>query len=169
MGDKRPRRLKARVQAAAEYFAAGSIREDKYTFGLVSMKWYVGNDRRLVICFTESLSVQDLLNVGFASARDGLRRTVPRSEKKPRPCKETAEAEHSELSRVEACGAFHETEASGPSSDIRISMLASPQGASVLNIWMETLGRIAKGGPSPLPGLFLSTSSGLTMACDEQG
>ena len=44
-------------------------------------------------CLTESLSVQDLLNVGSASARDGLRRTAPRSEKKPRPCRDPAEIE----------------------------------------------------------------------------
>jgi len=43
-----------------------------------------------VTCFTESLSVQDLLNVGSASAREGLRRIIPRSEKKPRPWRDSA-------------------------------------------------------------------------------
>ena len=43
-------------------------------------------------------------------------------------------------------GGSHGVDASGPSSDMRISMLASPHGASVLNMWIETLERILKGG-----------------------
>lgn len=110
------------------------------------MKWSVGKDRRLRISFTESLSVQDLLIVGSASAREGLRRTFPRSEKKPRPCRDCTGAGYPELAGGSARGVSHGTDSSGPSSDIRISILASPQGASVLNMWIETLERIAKGG-----------------------
>ncbi len=95
---------------------------------------------------TESLSVQDLLNVGSASAREGLRRTAPRLEKKPRPCRDFAENEPSALVEAQESGKFHGTDSSAPISDIRISMLASPQGASVLNIWIEILERMAKGG-----------------------
>lgn len=78
--------------------------------------------------------MQDLLNVGSASARDGLRRTAPRSEKKPRPCRDPAENESPALVGGLGCGDVHGTDSSAPSSHIRISMLASPQGASVLNM-----------------------------------
>ena len=107
------------------------------------MKWKVGKQRMLVTCLMDSLSVQDLLNVGSASAREGLRRTIPRSEKKPRPCNASAGAGCSARSVTGSVGPFHGSDASGPSSDIRISMLASPQGASVLNIWIEMLERMA--------------------------
>lgn len=96
-----------------------------------------------MICLTDSLSVQDLLNVGSASAREGFRRTAPRLEKRARPCRELAGAG---IAIPDSGRRFHGTDASGPSSDIRISMLASPQGASVLNMWIETFERIAYGG-----------------------
>jgi hypothetical protein len=41
--------------------------------------------RREVLCLRASLSEQDLESVGGASGRDGLRRTMPRAEKYPRP------------------------------------------------------------------------------------
>lgn len=103
------------------------------------MKWQVGKQRTLVSCLIDSLSVQDLLNVGSASAREGLRRTIPNSEKNPRPCNDSADAECSVGRRSGAISPFHGSDASGPSSLIRISMLASPQGASVLNMWIEML------------------------------
>jgi hypothetical protein len=53
-----------------------------------------------VICFTESLSVQDLLEVGSASAREGLRRTFPRSEKKPRPWRDCVGGESFDRARL---------------------------------------------------------------------
>ena len=97
-----------------------------------------------MICLADSLSVQDLLNVGSASAREGFRRTTPRLEKRPRPWSVSAVAGISVPDSGGGIGGrSHGTDASGPSSDIRISMLASPQGASVLNMWIEILGRIA--------------------------
>lgn len=87
-----------------------------------------------MICLIESLSVQDLLNVASASGREGLRRTVPRLEKKLRPCRDRVGAGLPIVIGEGPWGGCHGTESFGPSSDIRISMLASPQGASVLNM-----------------------------------
>src|SRR5690349_9006853 len=49
------------------------------------MKMEVKEDRRDVHCFRAILSEQDLERVGGASPLAGLRRTMPRLEKKPRP------------------------------------------------------------------------------------
>jgi hypothetical protein len=90
--------------------------------------------------------VHDLLLVGSASAREGLRRTLPRLEKKARPWRVCGGAEALEEAEGWGGGDSHGVDASGPSSDMRISILASPHGASVLNMWIETLERILKGG-----------------------
>lgn len=44
-----------------------------------------GEERRDVHWVLASLSEQDFERVGGASGREGLRRTIPREEKKPRP------------------------------------------------------------------------------------
>jgi hypothetical protein len=44
-------------------------------------------ERREVHCLRDSLSEQDFERVGGASGREGLRRTVPRAEKKALPCR----------------------------------------------------------------------------------
>lgn len=48
-------------------------------------------------------------------------------------------------------------------------MLASPHGASVLNIWIETLEGTAKGGRCPFSEHALSGSSGSIVADEGQG
>lgn len=45
----------------------------------------VTEENKEVDCFADSLSEQDLDNVGGASGRDGLRRTAPSAEKYPLP------------------------------------------------------------------------------------
>jgi hypothetical protein len=49
------------------------------------MRSDVTDDRREVACLADSLSEQDLDNVGGASGREGLRRTAPSTEKYPLP------------------------------------------------------------------------------------
>lgn len=86
IGPRRPDGLNARAHPVSEYFAAsGRISDERYAFAVGAMKAYVGKDSRLVICLMQSLSVQDLLNVGSVSGREGLRRTIPRAEKNARP------------------------------------------------------------------------------------
>jgi hypothetical protein len=82
--------------------------------------------------------VQDFERVGSASGREGLRRVRPSWEKKALPCSEAVSGWL--VGEVELGGdnegagkSSHGTDDSGPSSAIKISMLASPQGASVLN------------------------------------
>lgn len=82
-------------------------------------------ERRLVACFRASLSVQDLESVGGASGREGLRRTVPREEKWPRP-RRVGVDEEGEVERGGSGGGSHGV--ASVWAAIMSSMLASPPG-----------------------------------------
>jgi hypothetical protein len=106
----------------------------------------VTDERTDVPCFMASLSVQDLLSVGGASGREGLRRTEPRWEKLERPRRAEIEASrlasgrldgHSELSiftlltkDAEIVGGALVHGVASSCASMTSSMLASPQGAS---------------------------------------
>jgi hypothetical protein len=89
------------------------------------MKRLVSEESKDVLCMRESLSEQDFERLGGASAREGLRRTCPRSWKLARP------------GRVEVSVGAGEEVTVGRSHGVASScaamvssMEASPQGAS---------------------------------------
>jgi len=109
----------------------------------------VMEERREVHCLRAILSEQDFESVGGASGREGLRRTVPSSEKNPLPCKvgisgdiipdvfsiEREESGGEEVVKTSSTvpldvggGIFQGVESSWAA--MVSSMLASPQGAS---------------------------------------
>lgn len=119
-----------------------------YAFlGLINVEVCV--ERSEVACLRASLSVQDLLRVGGASGREGLRRTEPRWEKLERPrradgvvASSNSEADDDRVDIVGG-GLVHGVESSWAS--MTNSMLASPQGASEQYMWIRTFSWIVNG------------------------
>jgi hypothetical protein len=80
-----PSEEKARLQAISEYCDSGRTREEIYMLAGETSR-DVTELRRDVHCFRAILSEQDFESVGGASGREGLRLTIPNSEKYPLPC-----------------------------------------------------------------------------------
>jgi hypothetical protein len=81
---KRPERENARSHASGTNCECGRTSVAIYAFR-GDNRVEVTEERSEVPCLSASLSVQDLLRVGGASGREGLRRTRPRWEKLERP------------------------------------------------------------------------------------
>lgn len=113
----------------------GSTNSCKYAFP----GWMSKLDREESIdvhSLIENLSLQDFDNVSGASAREGLRRTMPSSEKYPLPFI-TCDGSHSSEAIVHGVASSWELMTS--------SMLASPQGASEEYMKIFTPSLMAKG------------------------
>lgn len=107
----------------------------RYAFLVGATSKDAGNDNRDVICLRASLSEQDLLSVDSASARDGLRRTTPRTEKWARPSRSLDEisldALGCSLSFDAVCPAGSSQGVGSSCEAMQSSILASPHGAQV--------------------------------------